>query len=90
MTEVIVSKQIKVQAEKAWGNLVSFRGIEHISPIEKSETTGEGEGAEERRLPRGAVVAVDGQAKDADLLDRWAHIRIHQWLRLPGHVLLLW
>jgi hypothetical protein len=45
MTEVVVSKQINVAAVKAWGNLSSFRGIENISPIEKSETVGEGQGA---------------------------------------------
>lgn len=44
MTEVIVSKQINVPAEKAWKALSSFRGIENYSPIERSETKGEGAG----------------------------------------------
>jgi len=45
MTEVIVSKPVNVSAEKAWEKLSSFRGIEEISPIERSVTVGEGAGA---------------------------------------------
>lgn len=45
MTEVVVSKTIQVPANKAWETLSSFRNIEAISPIERSETIGEGEGA---------------------------------------------
>ena len=45
MTEVVVSKTIQGQASKAWSTLSSFRNIEAISPIERSETIGEGAGA---------------------------------------------
>ena len=57
MTEVVVSKQINVKANSVWDKLSSFRGIEEISPIEKSVTDGEGEGA--RRtcyMPDGAAI----------------------------------
>ena len=57
MTEVIVSKSIKVAAEKAWGKLSSFRGIEEISPIERSETVGQGAGATRTcYMPDGAAI----------------------------------
>ena len=57
MTEVVVSKQIKVEAANAWNKLASFRGIEDISPIEKSITKGEGEGATRTcYLPDGAAI----------------------------------
>jgi hypothetical protein len=45
MTEVKVSKTIQVPASKAWATLSSFRNIEAISPIERSETIGDGAGA---------------------------------------------
>lgn len=57
MTEVIVSKSINVSAEKAWEKLSSFRGIEEFSPIEKSETVGQGVGATRTcYLPDGAAI----------------------------------
>ncbi|WP_406684944.1 SRPBCC family protein [Seonamhaeicola sp. MEBiC1930] len=57
MTEVVVSKQIKVEAVNAWNKLASFRGIEEISPIEKSITEGEGAGATRTcYLPDGAAI----------------------------------
>ncbi len=57
MTEVVVSKQINVAASKAWANLSSFRGIEQISPIERSVTVGEGEGAKRTcYMPDGAEI----------------------------------
>ncbi len=45
MTKVIVSKSIGVSADKVWKTLSSFRGIEKYSPIERSETIGNGAGA---------------------------------------------
>lgn len=57
MTEVVVSKQINVSAANAWNKLVSFRGIEEISPIERSVTEGEGEGAKRTcYMPDGAAI----------------------------------
>lgn len=57
MTEVVVSKEIKVRANQAWSKLSSFRGIEEFSPIERSETTGNGEGATRTcYLPDGAAI----------------------------------
>ena len=57
MTEVIVSKSINVSAEKAWEKLSSFRGIEEFSPIEKSETVGQGAGATRTcYMPDGAAI----------------------------------
>ena len=57
MTEVIVTKSINVPAEKAWKNLSSFRGIENYSPVERSETRGEGQGATRTCfLPEGAAI----------------------------------
>ncbi len=57
MTEVIVTKTINVPAQKAWENLSSFRGIEHISPIERSVTEGHGAGATRTCfLPDGAAI----------------------------------
>lgn len=44
MAQVNVTKSIKVPAVKAWENIASFRGIEKISPIERSVVTGEGVG----------------------------------------------
>ncbi len=57
MNTVIVSKSINVSAEKAWAALSSFRGIENYSPIERSETQGEGAGATRTcYLPDGAAI----------------------------------
>lgn len=57
MTEVIVNKSINVPANKAWEALSSFRGIENYSPIERSETKGEGAGAARTcYLPDGAAI----------------------------------
>ena len=57
MTEVIVSKSINVSAEKAWEKLSSFRGIEDFSPIERSETIGQGAGATRTcYMPDGAAI----------------------------------
>ncbi len=57
MTEVVVSKQINAVAVDVWDKLVSFRGIEEFSPIEKSVTQGEGEGATRTcYLPDGAAI----------------------------------
>ena len=57
MSEVIVSHSIKAPAAKAWGALSSFRGIENYSPIERSETVGEGKGATRTcYLPDGAAI----------------------------------
>ena len=58
MTEVVVSKTIKVPAHKAWSTLSSFRNIEAISPIERSETIGEGAGATRTcYMPDGAKIS---------------------------------
>lgn len=57
MEEVTVSKSINVSAEKAWGKLSSFRGIEEFSPIERSETVGQGAGATRTcYMPDGAAI----------------------------------
>ena len=57
MTEVVVSKQINVKANSAWNKLSSFRGIEEISPIERSVTEGDGEGAKRTcYMPDGAAI----------------------------------
>lgn len=57
MSEVIVSKKINSPANTAWEILSSFRGIEKFSPIERSETNGEGEGATRTCfLPDGAAI----------------------------------
>jgi polyketide cyclase/dehydrase/lipid transport protein len=57
MTEVVVSKQINAVAADVWNKLASFRGIEEFSPIEKSVTQGEGEGAIRTcYLPDGAAI----------------------------------
>jgi len=57
MTEVVVSKAIQVPANKAWSTLSSFRNIEAISPIERSETVGEGAGATRTcYMPDGAAI----------------------------------
>ena len=57
MNTVIVSKSINASAEKAWSALSSFRGIENYSPIERSETHGEGTGATRTcYLPDGAAI----------------------------------
>ena len=57
MTEVIVSKSINVSAEKAWEKLSSFRSIEDFSPIERSETAGQGAGATRTCfMPDGAAI----------------------------------
>ncbi len=57
MNTVIVSKSINASAEKAWATLSSFRGIENYSPIERSETQGEGAGATRTcYLPDGAAI----------------------------------
>jgi len=57
MSEVVVSKIIQVPASEAWQKLSSFKGIEEISPIERSVTEGTGVGA--RRtcfMPDGAAI----------------------------------
>lgn len=57
MTEVVVSKQINAKANNVWNTLSSFRGIEEISPIERSVTKGEGEGAKRTcYMPDGAAI----------------------------------
>lgn len=57
MTKVTVSKSIKVPAAKTWEALSSFRGIENYSPIERSETVGEGAGAKRTcYMPDGAAI----------------------------------
>ncbi len=57
MSEVIVSKTIQVPASEAWKVLSSFRNIEAISPIERSETVGEGAGAKRTcYMPDGAAI----------------------------------
>jgi len=57
MREVIVTKSINVSAQEAWGKLSSFRGIEDYSPIERSETNGQGAGATRTcYLPDGAAI----------------------------------
>lgn len=57
MTEVIVSKTVQIEASKAWATLSSFRNIEAISPIERSETIGEGSGATRTcYMPDGAAI----------------------------------
>ena len=57
MTEVIVSKSIGVPASEVWKKLSSFRGIEEYSPIERSETNGNGVGATRTcYLPDGAAI----------------------------------
>lgn len=57
MTEVIVSKKINVSADQAWMKLSSFRGIEDFSPIERSETKGQGAGATRTcYMPDGAAI----------------------------------
>lgn len=53
MTEVIVNKTINASAEKAWGALSSFKGIENYSPIERSETDGSNRTC---FMPDGAVI----------------------------------
>lgn len=58
MTEVIVTKTINVSAEKVWNKVESFRGIEEFSPIEKSVTEGNGEGATRTcYMPDGAAIS---------------------------------
>lgn len=57
MTEVIVSQAINIPAVKAWKALSSFRGIENYSPVERSETSGEGAGSTRTcYLPDGAAI----------------------------------
>ena len=57
MTEVVVSKSINISAKSAWDNLSSFRGIEDISPIERSVTEGYGLGAKRIcYMPDGAAI----------------------------------
>lgn len=57
MAEVIVNKSINVSAQDAWNKLSSFRGIEEFSPIERSETVGEGAGATRTcYMPDGAAI----------------------------------
>lgn len=45
MTTVNVTKTIYIPAQTAWDKLVSFSGIEHFSPIERSVVEGTGVGA---------------------------------------------
>ncbi len=57
MSKVVVNKTINGSAKDAWNKLSSFRGIEEFSPIEKSETTGEGAGATRTcYMPDGAAI----------------------------------
>lgn len=57
MTKVSVNKTINVSANEAWEKLSSFRGIEEYSPIARSETKGEGEGATRTcYMPDGAAI----------------------------------
>lgn len=57
MTKVLVIKQINVSAATVWNKLSSFRGIEEFSPIERSQTKGEGEGAKRTcYMPDGATI----------------------------------
>lgn len=56
MTEVVVNKSLNVSANKVWANISSFRGIEEWSPIEKSETTGNGAGAKRTCFINGAPI----------------------------------
>lgn len=56
MTEVVVNKSLNVAANKVWANISSFRGIEEWSPIEKSETTGNGAGAKRTCFINGAPI----------------------------------
>ena len=57
MTTVTVTKPINVEAPKVWSTLASFRGIEEFSPIERSVTEGEGEGAKRTcYMPDGAAI----------------------------------
>ena len=57
MTEVVVSKEIAVSAAKVWEKLSSFKGIEEFSPIERSVTQGQGEGAKRTcYMPDGAAI----------------------------------
>lgn len=57
MTTINVTKTINVSATDVWEKLKSFRGIEEVSPIERSEVTGEGEGAKRTcYLPDGAAI----------------------------------
>ena len=57
MTEVIVNKSINVPAQEVWAKLSSFRGIENYSPIERSETEGNGAGATRTCfMPDGAAI----------------------------------
>lgn len=57
MTTVSVTKSINVSSEKAWDQLSSFRGIENYSPIERSVTNGNGEGATRTcYMPDGAAI----------------------------------
>jgi len=70
MNQTSVTKAINISADRAWNNLSSFRNIEAISPIAKSETTGEGEGAKRTcYMPDGAAIheiltKVDQQNKE--------------------------
>jgi len=56
MAQVVVNKNLNVEASKVWSNIASFRGIEEWSPIEKSETTGEGAGAKRTCYINGAPI----------------------------------
>lgn len=57
MTEVIVSQSINIPATKVWEALSSFRGIENYSPVERSETNGQGAGSTRTcYLPDGAAI----------------------------------
>lgn len=69
MTEVTVNKTIQVPASKAWEALSSFRNIEDISPIERSETVGHGAGATRTCfMPDGAAIhEVLNKVEDASM-----------------------
>ena len=57
MAEVLVSKQIEVPAEKAWGKLSYFGGMEEYSPVEICTLVGSGVGATRIcYLPNGSTI----------------------------------
>ncbi len=70
MSEVVVNKTIKVSAKDAWNKLSSFRGIEEFSPIEKSETRGNGAGAKRTcYMPDGAAIYETLNRVDAENME---------------------
>lgn len=70
MTEVVVSKSIKVSAQDAWSKLSSFKGIEEFSPIERSVTIGSGAGATRTcYLPDGAAIDEELNSVNNDTME---------------------